>query len=274
MRYCDLFTRSLQKLDCGELAIAVEILMERAFGMSRTQFWIRKDLEITDTRKLHSFHRAFSRLRNDEPLAYITGEKEFYSQLFRVNRRVLVPRPETEILVEKALSLLRGPASILDIGAGSGNISVSLALNSDSRVWALEKDGAALGVLKRNISRFGLRGRVFPLKADLFPRRPVPFDLIVSNPPYLSERDWDRLPRMIRDFEPRDALVAGPKGTEILEAIISRAPSFLPEGGYLLLEIGKGQHRSVGRFLDRARFEAIEWVPDYQGIRRVAVARK
>lgn len=274
MRYCDLFTRSLQKLGRQELTAAVEILMERAFGLSRTQFWIHKDQEITDVRKLRSFRLAFSRLRNDEPLSYITGEKEFYSQPFRVNRRVLIPRPETEILVEKALTLIARPISILDIGAGSGNIAITLALNSGSSVWALEKDRSAHAVLKRNISRFGLQTRVFPVQADIFPLRPVRFDLIVSNPPYLSTQDWDCLPRMIRNFEPRDALVAGPVGTEILEAIIFRAPPFLHEGGYLLLEIGKGQHRSVHRFLDKAGFVGIEWISDYQGIRRVAVARK
>jgi release factor glutamine methyltransferase len=272
--YSELFARSLQKLGRHELTAAVEVLIERAFNLSRTQFWIRRNQEIDNARKLAAFRRAFSRLLKDEPLAYITGEKEFYSHPFTVNRRVLIPRPETEFLVEKALALNPPPATILDIGAGSGNIAVSLALRSDARVWALEKSRAAHSVLKRNIARFALGTSIIPLLADLFPGRPIRFDLIVSNPPYLSCREWDRLPRMIRDFEPREALVAGPKGTEVIEEIICRAPGFLNAGGCLLLEAGKGQHRRVSRLLTESGFSGIEWIRDFQGIPRVVLARR
>lgn len=274
MLYSELFARSLQKLGRHELTAAVEVLIERAFGLSRTQFWIRRNQEIGNARELAAFRRAFSRLLKDEPLAYITGEREFYSHPFAVNRRVLIPRPETEFLVEKALTFRPPPATILDIGSGSGNIAISLALRSKARVWALEKSRAAHSVLKRNIARFGLETRVIPILADLFPDRPRPFDLIVSNPPYLSCRDWDRLPRMIRNFEPKEALVAGPKGTEIIKAIIFRAPGFLHDGGYLLLEAGRGQHRSISRFLKESGFGEIEWIRDFRGIPRVVMARK
>ena len=274
MLYSELFSRSLQKLGRHELTVAVEVLIERAFGLSRTQFWIRRNQEIDNARNLAAFRRAFSKLLKDEPLAYITGEKEFYSHPFAVNRRVLIPRPETEFLVEKALALNPPPATILDIGSGSGNIAISLALRSAARVWALEKSRAAHSVLKRNIAHFDLETRVIPLLADLFPVRQIRFDLIVSNPPYLSCREWDRLPRMIRDFEPKEALVSGPKGTEVIEAIIFQAPRFLPAGGCLLLEAGRGQHRSVSRFLKESGFGGIEWIRDLQGIPRVVMARK
>jgi release factor glutamine methyltransferase len=138
----------------------------------------------------------------------------------------------------------------------------------------LEKSRAAHSVLKRNIARFALGTSIIPLLADLFPIRPIRFDLIVSNPPYLSCRDWDRLPRMIRDFEPREALVAGPKGTEVIEEIIFRAPGFLYAGGCLLLEAGRGQHRRVSRLLTESGFGGIEWIRDFQGIPRVVLARK
>ena len=138
----------------------------------------------------------------------------------------------------------------------------------------MEKSRTAHLVLKRNIARFDLERRVIPLLADLFPVRPMRFDLIVSNPPYLSCRDWDRLPRMIRDFEPKEALVAGPKGTEVIESIVFRATGFLHAGGCLLLEAGRGQHRSVSRFLKKSGYGGIEWIRDFQGIPRVVMARK
>jgi release factor glutamine methyltransferase len=271
--YSELFAAHLKQLKTGELSNAVEILIEKAFAISRTQFWIKKNQSVRDGGGLRKFRRYFRRLLADEPLAYILKEKEFFGEKFMVSPAVLIPRPETELLVEKALAIIgKKPARILDIGAGSGCISIVLALKSRVSVTALEISPPALRVLKKNIARFGLQKRVKARKADLFPKKPELFQMIVANPPYLSKKDWDILPPGIRDFEPRGALVAGPAGTEALEKIIAGAPGYLQSGGYLLLEIGQGQLRAVRVFLKRAGLRETHCICDYGGIARVIAA--
>ncbi|MCJ7524084.1 MAG: peptide chain release factor N(5)-glutamine methyltransferase [Candidatus Aminicenantes bacterium] len=273
MLYSELFAAHLKQLKTGELSNAVEILIEKAFAISRTQFWIKKNQSVRDGGNLRKFRRYFRRLLADEPLAYILKEKEFFGEKFMVSPAVLIPRPETELLVEKALDIIgKKPARILDIGAGSGCISIVLALKSRVLVTALEISPPALGVLKKNIARFGLQKRIKALKADLFPKKPELFQMIVANPPYLSKKDWDILPPGIRDFEPRGALIAGPAGTEALERIIAGAPGYLQSGGYLLLEIGQGQLRAVRVFLKRAGLRETNCICDYGGIARVIAA--
>ena len=273
MLYSELFAAHLHQLKKDELSTAVEVLIEKAFAISRTQFWIKKNQPVRDARGLKKFRGYFSRLLADEPLAYILKEKEFFGEKFMVNRAVLIPRPETELLVEKALELIgKKTARILDSGAGSGNIAIVLALKSRSTVTAIDMSPPALRVLKKNIARFGLQKRVQVLKADFFPKKFELFQLIIANPPYLSQKDWQVLPPGIKLFEPRAALVAGPAGTEALERIIAGAPGYLSPGGHLLLEIGRGQMRAVRAFLNTAGFRDIECSRDYRGIPRVISA--
>ncbi len=275
MLYRELFAASLQQLKKDELSTAVEALIEKAFAINRTQFWIKSNQPVRDRAGLKKFRRYFSRLLADEPLAYIVKEKEFFGEPFAVNPAVLIPRPETELLVEAALERSGDtPLRILDIGAGSGNISIVLALKSGSAVTAVDMSRAALRVLKKNIARFGLQNRIRVLAADLFPRPGLPFDMIVANPPYLSQKDWDDLPPGIKLFEPRCALLAGPAGTETLARIVAGAGAQLRPGGHLLLEIGRGQLRSVRALLKTAHFRERECVRDYGGIPRVIVASR
>ena len=273
MRYSDLFAAARKQLPNGELATAVQVLIEDAFALSREQFWVRKNQPIRDANGRRRFRRRLRRLLAGEPLAYILKQKEFYGETFLVTPAVLVPRPETELLVEKALALLGpGRARVLDIGAGSGNIAIILALRSGSEVTALEKSRPALRVLKKNIARFALGRRVRPLAGDLFPADPGTYQLIVANPPYLSRREWRGSPAGIRCHEPRAALVAGTDGTEVLARIAAGAGCRLAPGGRLLLEIGQGQRRAVRRFLAGAGLRELECVRDYAGIERVIVA--
>jgi len=272
--YSELFASALQKLDRSEMTTAVEVLIESSFGISRSQFWMRRNQAVRNANGLRRFHRAFARLLANEPLAYILGEKEFYGETFAVSPAVLIPRPETELLVEKALALLDGKAArVLDIGSGSGCIAIILARRSRSTVIALEKSRPALRVLQRNIERFGVQATVRPLAGDLFPGRAAAFRMIVSNPPYLSRQDWLAAPREIRLHEPKTALVSGRAGTEILARIIAGAPRFLEPGSHLLLEIGQGQRRALCGFLKAAGLRELECVRDYAGIERVVVAQ-
>lgn len=272
MLYSELFTSAIKKLNKNELPAVVEILLEKSFGLSRTQFWLKKNQPIRNPNGLRKFRRLFARLLKNEPLAYILEEKEFYSHNFAVSPAVLIPRPETELLVEKALQLLPSSARVLDIGAGSGNIAIILALNSNVTVMALEKSKLALAVLKKNIVRFNLQEKVMAIGGDFFPAQPVLFDMIVTNPPYLSQRDWQNAPPGIKLFEPKSALVAGSSGTEALGEIIAGVPRYLKPGGHLLLEIGQGQRQAVLLFLAAANLRELECVRDYQGIERVIVA--
>ena len=286
MRYSDLFAAALRQSGKNEMSTAIEILIENSFAISRSRFWIQKNQVIRDASGLRRFRRRLRRLLANEPLAYILGEKEFFGHVFAVSPAVLVPRPETELLVEKALAILNGKpavpprsdgARVLDIGAGSGCIAITIALHSPATVMALEKSRPALRVLKKNIARFGLQARVRPLSGDLFPRacEPCePCEMIVANPPYLSRRDLQQAPRNVRLFEPHEALLAGANGTEVLARIIAGAPRRLVPGGCLLLEIGQGQRFRVTNFLKAAGLREIECVRDYAGIERVSVAQK
>ncbi|MCU0235899.1 MAG: peptide chain release factor N(5)-glutamine methyltransferase [Acidobacteria bacterium] len=275
MLYSDLFAWALRRCAGNELPTAIEVLIEDSFSLSRSRFWIQKNQVIRDAKGVRRFRRRLRRLLAGEPLAYILREKEFFGHAFAVSPAVLVPRPETELLVEKALELLGGKAArVLDIGAGSGCIAISIALHAPVAVTALEKSRPALRVLKRNIERFKLLERVHPQAGDLFPPAGEPYEMIVANPPYLSRGDLRQAPRSVRFFEPAEALVAGAKGTEALERIIAGAPRQLAPGGRLLLEIGQGQRRSVSAFLKAAGLREVECVRDYAGIERVIVAQK
>jgi len=273
--YSELFAAALKKLKNDELSTAVQVLIEDSFGLSRPQFWMQKNMIVRDANGLRRFRRHFRRLLAGEPLAYILKEKEFYGEKFLVTPAVLIPRPETELLVEKALALLaQGHVQVLDIGAGSGNISIVLALRSRATVTALEKSRPALRILKKNIARFAVRQRVRPLAGDLFPKKHGLYQLIVANPPYLSRREWREAPAGIKCFEPRAALESGPDGTEVLARIAAGAGSCLAPGGRLLLEIGQGQRRAVRRALADAGLREMECVRDYAGIERVIVAAR
>ena len=248
----------------------IQLLMEAAFNLTRSEFWIRKNENLTDRSALRKFYRYRRRLLKKEPIAYILKKKEFYGETFYINKNVLIPRPETEILVEQATRVIKTPAQVLDIGAGSGIISIMLAKHTNCRVTAVENSKKALYVLKKNITAHNVGDRVTPLCADLFPPLPGKFNVIVSNPPYVSEEEWGELDPMVRDYEPRAALVAGEKGLAIIQRIIENSPRYLEPGGKLLMEIGYNQKQRVRDILKAAGFSSIDFFNDYSRIPRVA----
>lgn len=274
MRYCDLYKKSLGQISDPDQAFDVQLLMERVFSLSRTDFFIKKEQPIASPARIKSYYRYFRRLRAGEPVAYILKKKEFYSDWFWVNQHVLIPRPETEILVEQILAKVQQPLDILEIGAGSGNISITLAKYSPVQVIATEISQPAIRVLRKNISFHGVQSKVKVCWSDLFPQSSKKFDIIVSNPPYLSESEWEESPLHIKSFEPRGALVGGKTGLEILERIIDKSRSYLNPGGKLFLEIGYLQHPEVLCLMQRYQFQRITFFSDYQGISRVAYGER
>ena len=211
------------------------------------------------------------------PLSHLTGTKEFWSIPFEVTPSVLVPRPETEGLVEKVLELsTRESETILDVGTGSGCIAIALARELPrAEVTAVDVSERALRVARRNAARQKVRHIEFG-RSDLFSAfrgTGLRFDFVVSNPPYVSREEWEALPADVRDFEPRRALLAGESGLELIERLVRRARTFLKPGGYLIFEIGEGQRDRVLGLFSR-RWTEIETAWDLSGKPRVITARR
>jgi release factor glutamine methyltransferase len=214
-----------------------------------------------------------------EPLQYLTGEKEFFGYSFRVTPDVLIPRPETELLVEKALDLIRefaAPARFADVGAGSGCIAISILREVPSAFcYAVDRSVAALQVAKENAQRHQVNHRIAWVCSDLLgclPRRGF-LDLILSNPPYVPLRDYNSLPLEVRAFEPHQALFAGEQGLDIYNRLIPECLFRLVPGGYLLLELGIGQVAAVRRLAEEG-FILKMVANDLRGIPRCLVAQK
>jgi release factor glutamine methyltransferase len=223
------------------------------------------------------FRRLVERRLAGAPLSHLTGTREFWSLPIEVSPSVLVPRPETEGLVEKVLELsTREAERILDVGTGSGCIAIALAKELPrAAITAVDISARALAVARRNAARLRVkdiefrRSNVF----SAFRGTGARFDFIVSNPPYVSRAEWDALPADVKDFEPRRALLAGESGLDVIERLVRRAGTFLEPGGYLIFEIGEGQRDRVLGLFGRGWTE-IETAWDLSGKPRVITARR
>lgn len=224
------------------------------------------------------FRAWVERRRAGEPIQYITGEAEFYGLNFKVSRDVLIPRPETEHLVEKVIEVARGleRQCIADVGTGSGSIAVALASQlPTARIHATDVSAHALEVARANAARNGVADRVRFHEGDLLaPLAGERFDLIVSNPPYVADGDRESLAVEVREYEPARALFAGVDGLAIYRRLIPAAFDALFHDRCLALEIGFGQEAMIRELLGGAGFTGIEFTKDLQGISRVAVARR
>lgn len=249
------------------------------------------DEEAVDAESAARFRESVERRASGEPAQYITGRQEFYGLEFEVTRDVLIPRPETELLVETALELLKetGSPLVCDVGVGSGCIAVALLCErKDARALGLDVSPAALAVAARNAARHNVSERLTlrlsdcfealdedeasaartdsPARSDGFAR----FDMIVSNPPYVAEEEMEGLQREVRDYEPRTALTPGGDGLAIIRRLIADAPGRLAPGGLLLIEIGFNQHERVARLVDPSAWRLLDIHRDLQGIPRIA----
>lgn len=228
------------------------------------------------------FEVALRRRLAHEPVQYITGEQEFYGLLLQVSPSVLIPRPETELLVEAVIAQLRTtatsgtiPIRIADVGTGSGAIAIALAANLlRTEITALDISPAALAVARENAARHNLIGRVRIVDSDLFsalPEDEPPFNAIVSNPPYVAESDRMTLHPEVREYEPASALFAGPAGLDVYRRLIPQAQARLVGGGLLAMEFGFGQQEPLRELL--AAWEDVRFLKDLQGIPRTVLAR-
>ena len=227
-----------------------------------------------DTESAEAFYGLLRRRLAGEPLAYVTGSREFCSRPFAVTRDVLIPRPETETLAELAIETagrMENPRA-LDLGTGSGCLAVTLALEARGcEVFASDVSAAALGVAKRNALAHGARVR-FVLSDLLGCFAKSSFDIIISNPPYVSEAEYGELCPQIRRYEPPAALLGGEDGLSCVREIAATAGRALREGGFLLLEIGAGQSESAERALSENGFSDIGFRSDIGGVARVVRA--
>ena len=227
------------------------------------------------------YEKAVALRTERRPLPYITGEAWFYGRPFKINRAVLIPRPETELLVEAALEKCGDqPApQIADIGTGSGCLAVTLACElPEAKVWATDLSADALTLARKNVVRYGLETCVTLLRGDLLGPLPVGmrFDVIVSNPPYVTEAELPTLQPEVRDYEPRlalsgDAGESGPEGTAIHRRLLEEAPAYLKPGGWLLLEVGQGQVEQVARAARDLGYTQVMLRNDMSGIGRVVL---
>lgn len=227
---------------------------------------------------LRAFQESVERRAAGEPLQYITGVQDFFGREFRVTPDVLIPRPETELLVEAALELSVPAPFICDVGTGSGCIAITLLReNPETRAVAVDKSPAAIEVAKLNAENLSVSDRLTLLVSDCFDaldRSDYQFDLVVSNPPYVSAAMIDGLQREVRDHEPLVALSPGPDGLSVIRRLVEEAPAFLKDDGYLIMEIGFDQGEAVQRLVDNDVWRLIEIRPDLQGIPRIVVLRK
>jgi release factor glutamine methyltransferase len=258
-------------------------LFEYCLGLGRSDLLLRPEQEI-DEQAAGLLAAALTRRLTREPLQHITGTREFWSLDFIVSPAVLIPRPETEFLLDRVLALLRGygyrGGPVLDMCTGSGVIATILALELGAEpVIAVDLSEAALRVAVRNWKKHGQDKIVQPLCADLFTafRADASFELIVANPPYIAEADLATLQPEVRDWEPKTALFAGPRGLAIIEQLARRGHEFLRAGGWFFVEIGSDQEAEVYSLFagqGEKRYENVEVLRDWSGRPRVLQARK
>ena len=263
----------LERAGCPSPRVDAEHLLAHVLGWSRTELYLRLDDSLpadTDSR----FRKRVARRTDREPLAYVLGEWGFRRLTLKVDRRVLIPRPETEIVVERCLELLHplSEPEVLDVGVGSGAIALAIAdEHPGAQVTAFDSSKGALEVARENLSASGLNGRVrlveHDLRGGLGERR---FDLVVSNPPYVEPDEIARLEPEVRDWEPRAALL----DTGAAEAVALGAREALKHGGWLVLEVADGKAREIAATLAALGYQSVSIDADLTGRERVVSGRR
>jgi release factor glutamine methyltransferase len=285
--------RDLLKVSCDYLKkkqidsprLTAEVLLAHQLGSDRVNLYLNLDQPLTEMEV--SGYRALIRRRlRREPLQYITGIQEFWSIDFVVDPRALIPRPETELLVDHALRLLKPDAEsenqepkILDLGTGCGTLAVSLAKEvPNAQIWATDKSQGALELARLNAQRKGVSDRIQFKEGDLWEpliNLGITFDIILSNPPYVATEEYDDLPPEVRDYEPRSALDGGDSGTYYIKKIITEAPRYMKPKAWIMLEMGPDQ---TGKALDLVEqtegYGEKTRIRDYSRLYRIVMAQR
>ena len=276
-RLLDWTTKFFQQKGSESPRLDSEVLLAHALGCKRIDLYTRHTEEAPEQGR-QRFRELVRQRIEGCPVAYLVGRKEFFSLEFEVNRAVLIPRPDTECVVDECLRLAKGMAepAVLDIGTGSGCLAVAVAKHhKTAQVTAVDISPEALAVASRNAAKHGVAERIRFLRGDLFaPLSGERFDFILSNPPYIPHDDLAKLPPGVRDYEPHGALDGGDDGFAVFERLIADAPAYLKPGGYLLIEIGAPQERPARERLERhTGCESAKMAPDGSGHPRVLIAR-
>ncbi len=266
-------------------------LVSRLLGVKRPDLMLRRDEALTPEQSA-TLDAWLARRRAGEPLQYITGRAAFRGLDLEVNPCVLVPRPETEVLVEEVLRVLRKERGrwphpqVLDLGAGSGCVALAIAQEfPEAELWGVDLSPQALEVAAGNAARLGLADRVRWLEGDWFEGlstaealaagAPERFEVVVANPPYIATAEWDSLPRDVREHEPARALFSGPTGLEALREVVDAAPERLVAAGLLALELAEARASEVYAWLEGGReWNTVRLVDDLAGRPRVLLARR
>jgi len=262
--------------------LTIELLLAHLLKKKRMQLYLEFERNLDET-TLEALRGMVKRRVAGEPLQYITGETEFCGLKFMVDKRVLIPRPETELLVEKVAERLKAESGernvvfkIVDVGTGSGCIAISLAKKlPNAEITAIDVSLEALEVAEGNAKLQQTEKNIRFLESDLLDKLPSGFvaDAIVSNPPYIADGEIAKLPKEVRDFEPVRALAAGEDGLKVIRRLVMNARRFLSLSGFMALEIGAGQRVAVEEIFGQQGWDVVEVVKDLQGHERVIVAQ-
>jgi len=259
----------LERAGVAEARHSAELLLCHTLRRERIFLFSHPEYELTALEWLHYGRAVYERLQG-KPAQHITGQQEFYGREFAVSPAALIPRPETEHVVEHALEVARGARSVLDIGTGTGILAVTLALELEARAVATDLSIDALRLARRNAA--ALQAQAEFVQCDLASSVRGPFELIVSNPPYIPAAEIAALQTEVRDYEPHLALVGGERGTELYPRIIEQAETLLTPGGWLIFEIGYQGEADV-RAAFGARWSNVTTGRDLAGWPRVVRAR-
>lgn len=262
--------RNLENVD-----LEAQLLLSHSLGVGREElFTLSEDPPGRDAERV--FRHALEERGRGVPAAYLLGRREFWSLDFFVDGRVLVPRPETEVLVEWAAEIIPPGSRVADIGTGCGNIVVALAQEIGASEWyAVDLSPGALEVARENLRSHGLEGEVTLLQGDLLSALAPDFDAVLSNPPYIATPDLQGLQPEVRLHEPLMALDGGLSGLDLLRRLLREAPDCLKGGGWLLVEVGAGQAGSVREMaMEDGRYDRVEVRRDLAGTERVVAARR
>ena len=270
--------KTLAVLDLPSADLEEQLLLAHTLGLRRVGL-VTRDRDVLTPGQSAEYGSLIRRRGSGEPHAFLTGEREFWSLPFSVDRAVLIPRPETEGIVEAALEYVSPGSSVVDMGTGCGNIVVSLAAEIEGvECYAADVSLSALKTASINVARHHLEGRVRLVCSDLFGAFNASrssFDAIVANPPYIPTGEIAGLQREVRDFEPLSALDGGEDGLDVIRRLLVEAPAFLQSGGHLIMEIGAGQAPYVNKFIDGVKdIRILETRRDLGGLERIIVAAR